>query len=231
MLKARKKITHKELKQDKLVTAYFESKDWFSNPENKRKVSIGVGIVAVLIVAAFFYISNRKTKSEEAETKLSAVISLYDENKFQEAINGDQASGIMGLNDIVNNYGSTESGQTAKLFLGNSYYNLKDYDNALKQYDDYSGKSEIVKASCLSGVGAVYESKGDMKKAAEYYEKAAKVNKNIVLNQENLFYAIRAYSKAGDKDNARKLFDVMKEQYPKSKYIVETKKFESEFKN
>ena len=33
MLKARKKITHKELKQDKLVTAYFESKNWFNNNE------------------------------------------------------------------------------------------------------------------------------------------------------------------------------------------------------
>ncbi len=231
MLKARKKITHKELKQDKLVTAYFESKDWFGNPENKRKLSIGAGIIVLLAVAMFFYISNRKAKSDEAETKLSAVISLYDEGKYAESINGDSTGNIMGLIKIVDQYGGTESGQTAKLYLGNCYFNMKDYDNALKQFEDYSGKNDIVKASCLSGIGAVYDAKSDNKKAAEYFEKAANVNKNIVLNQENIFYALRAYAEAGDKDNAKRMFDLLRDQYPKSKYIAESKRFESLFKD
>lgn len=231
MLKARKKLSQKELKQDKLVTTYFQSKDWFSVPENKKKVSIGVGILIVLIVAGFFYTSSRKTKSEEAETKLSAVITLYDAGKYPEAINGDPATGITGLKDIVNNYGSTESGETAKLYLGNCYFNTKDFDNALKQFDDYSGKNDIVKSSCISGTGAVYEAKGDIKKAAEYFEKAASVNKDLVTNQENLFYALRAYTTAGDKDNARRIFAKLKDDYPKSKYIAESKRFEPEFKN
>ncbi len=231
MLKARKKITHKELKQDKLVTAYFESKDWFGSPDNKKKVTIFVVIILLIGVGIFFYMSNRKAKSDEAETKLSAVINLYDAGKYQESINGDPAAGIMGLNDIVNNYGGTESGQTAKLYLGNCYYNTKDYDNALKQFEDYSGKSDIIKASCLSGIGSVNEAKGDMKKAAEFYEKSAKVNKDIVINQENLFYAVRTYTQAGDKENARRVYALLKDQYPKSKYIAESKRFESDFKN
>ena len=231
MLKARKKLSQKELKQDKLVTTYFQSKDWFSVPENRRKVSIAVGIVIVLIVAGFFYTSSRKSKSDEAETKLSAVINLYDAGKYQDAINGDPAAGITGLKDIVNNYGSTESGETAKLFLGNCYFNISDYDNAQKQFDDYSGKNDIIKSSCISGVGAVYEAKGDVKKAAEYYEKAAKISKDVITNQENLFYAVRAFTKAGDKDNAKRVYSLLKDQYPKSKYINETKRFETEFKD
>lgn len=231
MLKARKKLSQKELKQDKLVTTYFQSKDWFSVPENKKKVSIAVGIVIVLVVAGFFYTSSRKSKSDEAETKLSAVINLYDAGKYQDAINGDQAAGITGLKDIVNNYGSTESGETAKLYLGNCYFNINDFDNAQKQFEDYSGKNDIIKSSCISGVGAVFEAKGDVKKAAEYYEKAAKINKDVITNQENLFYAVRAYTKAGDKDNANRVYSVLKDQYPKSKYINESKRFEPEFKN
>ena len=231
MLKARRKLSQKELKQDKLVTTYFQSKDWFSIPENKKKVSIGVGIIVVLIAVAFFYTSSRKAKSDEAEAKLSAVINLYDAGKYQDAINGDQAAGITGLKDIVSNYGSTESGETAKLYLGNCYFNLNDFDNALKQFDDYSGKNDIIKSSCISGMGAVYEAKGDVKKAAEYFEKAAKVNKEVVTNQENLFYAVRAYSKLGDKDNAKRVYAMLKDEYPKSKYINESKRFESDFKN
>lgn len=185
----------------------------------------------MIVAGIFLYVNNRKAKNEEAETKLSAVISLYEQGKYPEAMNGDPAAGIVGLNAIVNEYGSTNSGETAKLYLGNCFFNLKDYDNALKQFDSYSGNNDIVKSSCISGIGAVYEAKGDLKKAGEYYEKAANVNKGVVINQENLFYAIRAYTNAGDKDSARRIFASLKEQYPKSKYLNEAKRFESEFKN
>ena len=231
MLKARKKITHKEIKKDKLVTAYFEVKEWFTKSENKKRLYTVAGTLVVIIILIFFYINNRKAKNEEAELKLSAVITLYDQNKFQEAINGDPASNVMGLKDIVDRYGSTESGETAKLLLGNCYFNLGDYDNALKQFDDYSGNNEVIKASCLSGIGAVYEAKGDMKKAGEYFEKSTEVSKTVVINPENLYYAVRAYSEAGDKDNARRVFEKLKNDYPKSKYIGDSKRFESEFRN
>lgn len=230
-LKARKKITHKEIKKDKLVTGYFEARNWLDSDENKKKVYIGIAAVVVIVAGIFLYTSNRNAKNEEAEVKLSAVISLYEQGKYPEAMNGDPAAGIMGLNAIVNEYGSTNSGETAKLYLGNCFFNLKDYDNALKQFDSYSGSNDIVKSSCISGIGAIYEAKGDLKKAGEYYEKAANVNKGVVINQENLFYAIRAYTNAGDKESARRIFASLKEQYPKSKYINESKRFESEFKN
>lgn len=230
-LKARKKISHKELKKDTLVTKYFEARNWLDNDENKKKIYIGVGVLLVLVVVGFLYFSNKKTKNEEAETKLSAVIIFYEQGKYHEAINGDPAANITGLLQIVNEYGTTESGETAKLYLGNSYFNLKDYDNALKQFQDYGGSNDIIKASCLSGIGAVYEAKGDLKKAGEFYEKAANVNKEVVINQENLFYAIRVYSTAGDKENAKRVFDKFKDLYPKSKYLNEAKRFEAEFKN
>ena len=230
-LKARKKITHKEIKKDKLVTGYFEARNWLDSDENKKKVYIGVGVLLALVVVGFLYFSNKKAKNEEAEVKLSAVISLYEQGKYPEAINGDPAANITGLNQIVNDYGSTESGETAKLYLGNCYFNVKDYDNALKQFDNYGGDNDIVKASCISGMGAVYEAKGELKKAGEYFEKAASVNKGVVINQENLFYAIRSYTNAGDKENAKRVFAKLKEQYPKSKYINESKRFEAEFKN
>ncbi len=231
MLKARKKITHKEIKKDKLVTSYFQIKEWFSKAENKKRIYSGIGVVIVIAALIFFYVNNRKAKNEDAETKLSAVISLYDQNNFQAAINGDPASNIMGLKEIVDKYGSTESGETAKLYLGNCYYNINDYDNALKQFQDYSGSNNIIKASCLSGVGAVYEAKGDLKKAGEFFEKAAKVNKEVVINPENLFYAVRAYANAGDKESAKRVFEQLRADYPKSKYIADSRRFEAVFAN
>ena len=59
MLKARKKITHKEIKKDKLVTYFFEVKEWFTSPENKKKLYTVAGTVIVIIILIFFYINNR----------------------------------------------------------------------------------------------------------------------------------------------------------------------------
>jgi hypothetical protein len=52
-LKARKKITHKEIKKDKLVTGYFEARNWMDKPENKKKAYMAAGIVVVIAAAIF----------------------------------------------------------------------------------------------------------------------------------------------------------------------------------
>lgn len=231
MLQGRKKITHKELKKDKLVTTYFQARTWFDNPDNRKRIGTIAGIIVVLLIVVFIYISNRKAKNEEAETKLSAVITLYQQGKYQEAVNGDQGAGITGLNEIVAEYGGTKAGQNAKFFLANCQYSLRDYDNALKNYEDYSGDNELVKASCLSGEAAVYEIKGDLKKAAEYYEKAVNVNKQLIINQENLFNALRIYAQLNDKESATRIYKQLKDDYPKSKYVTEAKRYEPVFKN
>lgn len=231
MLQGRKKIRHKEIKQDKLVTSYFNARNWFDNPENRKKVFIGAGVIAALVIVFFLYTSNKRTKDEEASTKLTAILGLIQQDKYNEAINGDPAAGIMGLNEIVANYGGSESGETARFYLANCYLNLKDYDNALKNFNDYSGGNDIIKSACISGEAAIYEGKGDLKKAAENYEKAAKYNKDLSTNQENFFNAVRNYAGAGDKENANRVYKLFKEQYPKSKFLTEIKRYEPEFKN
>src|SRR5208337_1937677 len=98
-LKARKKITHKEIKQDKLVTAYFETKEWVNRQENRRKIFSVAGIIVVIVIAVIFYINHNKAKSDDAEVKLSAVVNLYDRGDYQEAISGDSSNTIIGLNE------------------------------------------------------------------------------------------------------------------------------------
>ena len=231
MLKARKKIVRKEIKQDKLVTTYFETKDWVNKQENRKKLFITVGIIAFLVVAVIYYVNYKKRLNNEAEGKLFSAISLYEQGMYQKAMDGDDSLRIQGFREIINSYGSTENGNIAKFYLANCLYYLKDYDNALSNYEDYSGSNVYLKASSLAGIGAVYEAKGDPKKAAEYYEKSTKVNKDLVLNQENLFYALRCYSHSGDRENAKRLYLILKDVYPKSSYISEVKRFESEFLN
>jgi len=144
---------------------------------------------------------------------------IYAADMYQMAITGDSLGMSKGLVYIVNEYGSTESGQTAKLMLANSYFNLRDFENANKYYNDYSGKNEMFKAASFAGLGAVCETKGDWVNAAKYFEKAAKVSKNVTNNDEYMFYAIRSYFNANDKDNLKKSVKAFKTDFPKSKFI------------
>ena len=229
MLKARKKIVRKEIKQDKLVTTFFETKDWFNNAENRRKVFISVGVVVLLVVAVIYYINYKNKSNNEVEGKLMSAVSVYEQGMFQQAMDGVDSLQIEGFKSLVSNYGSTENGNTAKFYLANCYYYMKDYDNALKYYDDYSGSIDYLKAASLAGKGAVYDAKGDSKQAAGFYEKATKVNKNLIQNEEYTFYALRCYSHSGAKDDAKRLYNSLRDDYPKSTHLADVKRFQSEF--
>jgi hypothetical protein len=63
-LKARKRITHKEIKKDKLVTSYFEARNWLDNPQNKKKAYTGGIILVVIAAAIFLYINNKKARKQ-----------------------------------------------------------------------------------------------------------------------------------------------------------------------
>ena len=175
----------------------------------------------------FIYFKSQKAKEEEANKQLLQVQSLYFSGSYQQAISGDTLGMTKGLIYIVDNYGSSESGQTAKVLLANSYYMLGDFDNAMKYYSDYSGKDVILKAASYAGMASVNEAKGDFSSAAKNYEKAANVSKDITINDEYLFNAIRDYFNLKDVDNVKKLSKQIKEDYPKSKYLQQITRYDN----
>jgi len=214
MLKPKKKITRKEIKEDKLVTTYFKATNYLY--ENKKLI-LGIigGIIAVLLIALIIY-SNRKESEEMATTTLANIMLAYDEGAYQIAIDGVPNRNLMGLKQIVEEYGGTHAGELAKFYLANAYYSLKDYDNALKYFEEYSGGDKLIKASALAGIAAVYEAKGQYKDAAEYYEKAASKMKDDLTTPEYLCGAARNYALAGDKAKALELYEKVKKEYPTS---------------
>ena len=216
MLRPRKKITKKELKQDRLVTTYFKVVDFL---RNNRKIVSGVVtglIIAVIVVVA--YLNNRRSDNLKAATDLSQVLNFFNGGAYQVAINGDPTHNITGLKSIVENYGGTETGEEAKVYLADCYYYLGDYDNALKYFEDYDGSDKFLDASALAGVAEVYEVKGDYEKAAEYYGRAAARDSRNFLTPQYLVGAARNYIKIGKKDKAIDLLARVQKDFPDSPY-------------
>jgi len=214
MLKPKKKISKKEIKEDKLVTTYFEATTWYeTNKKIVNGVLVGVVILAVVIVA---YMNNVNSNNQKANTELGKVMSYYDQGKFDVAISGNLQENIRGLQSIVDDYGSTKAGELAKFYLANAYFSQSDYDKALKYFLDVSVKDDLISASAVAGAGACYEAKNDYEKAASAYEKAAFKSTKDVNAAENMFHAARNYLSAGKKEKAAELFKKVKKEFPTS---------------
>lgn len=214
MLTKRKKLTKKEIKEDKLVEFYYKTQNYIQ--QNTNKVLIYAGSLLVVIVAVIMFINFRNTKNEEAGLLLSRVMELYDQGAYLEAIEGKQGSDIVGLKKIVEDYGSTENGETAKIYLANSYAFLGQYEKALEYYEDYGGSNEIYKAAALAGQAGYYASRNEYKKAAELFEKAANVTETNPSRPEYLLRAGINFMKAGQKDEAKALFQIVRDNYKTS---------------
>lgn len=223
MLAKRKKISKKEMKEDKLVTYYYKAKDLAK--EFQAKLLIGLGVVAVIIVAIILMGQNAEKNNQKANALLSKVYPLYEAGQYKEAIEGKKLENISGLKQIADEYGSSEAGEISKLYLANAYYFVGEFDNSMKYYKDFSGSGDIFKATAYAGIAACYEAKKEYKDAAEYYQKASSVSKSNATNPEYLLKAGINYIAVNQNSEAKELFLKIKEDYKTSMVAYEVDKY------
>ena len=210
MLTKKKKLSKKEIKQDKYYKAY----GYFE--ENRSRMLTYAGIIAVIVFVGIYYVNHKKENNEKAEVLLAQVMNLYDQGSYLEAIEGRPSDNITGLKKIVEDYGSTENGETAKIYLANSYDMLGKPDEALKYYSDYDGDISIYKAASLAGQAGIYAGRKEYVKAADLFKKASRISKTDVLNPDYMLNAGINYISAGKDEEAKELLESIKKDYPTS---------------
>lgn len=223
MLAKTKKLTKKEMKQDKLVTYYYKAKEMFT--QYQGKILIGLGVLVVIIVGTILMKQNSEKNNVTANALLAKAMPLYEAGQYQDAVEGKKLENISGLKLIVEQYGSTDAGEMAKLFLANSYFYLGEFDNALKYYKDFDGIGDEFKSAAYAGVASCLETKKEYKDAADYYKKASSVSKSNFQNPEYLMKAGLAYMSVNQNNEAKELFLKIKEDYKTSTVAYEVDKY------
>lgn len=223
MLTKKKKLTKREIKEDKLVTTYYKVYNYFN--ENKNRIGMYAAGLAVLVAAIYFYMNYKSSTNDEAGVHLSRVMNLYDSGSYLEAIEGRQGTNIIGLKKIVADYGNTENGETAKIYLANSYIMLGNVEEAFKYYEDYGGSNELFKAAALAGEAGFYAYKQNYEKAADLYLKASRVSKANVLNPDYMLKAAVNFIEAEKKDEAKELLEIIKKDYQTSTAFRDVDKY------
>ena len=117
MLRPRKRITKKEIKEDPLVTNYLKVQNWLKKHSKQINIAIG-GIIVVLLIVLMAVRSKRQAEIK-AESQLSVVEQFYYQMDYNKV--------VQQMPEIIDKYRGTRAAGEAAFFVANSYYNLKDY--------------------------------------------------------------------------------------------------------
>lgn len=226
MLRAKKKISKKEIKEDKLVTNYYKAISFYE--KNQKNILYAAGGLIVVVLLIFFYRENAISNNEEAGIKLAKIMNVYDSGNYLEAIEGNPNANLDGLKKIVDDFGSTENGETAKVLLAKAYYYMDKKEDALKYFSDYGGSNPLLKAAALAGEAACYEDKGDYEKAAALFQKAAYISSENVMNPNYLMNAGINYIHIGKNSTAKEIFEKIKKDFSNSTYARDIDKYLSQ---
>lgn len=227
MLRTQKDVAEVNQQQESLSSTenmqlrYYDAQDWFSRNKNTAYVALGVLVAAV--AGLYFYNQNKQEESERASVLLSRVAPLYLQGDYRKAIDGDPSQKVgnestLGLRQVASDFGSTDAGNQAALFLANAYYYIGQPDSALAMFDKVDISAPVIQASVEAGRAAVLEDKGNKAEAAKLFESAAKRSEENPLNADYFLSAAQGYEAVGNKDEAIRLYKFLLDEYVGTQY-------------
>ena len=220
MLKPTKRITKRQMKEDKFVTYYFKATHFVR--EHLREIGAVAGGIVIVLIVYGFYSRAQLSQEQDALTAFAKARSKYFDKSYEQA--------SLLLTEIVEKYGGTSSGKLARFYLADALFQQKKYDQAERYFTEYSdqGDDRILEASSISGIAACLEEKGKFVEAATTYKQAADKFRDEFMAPENLLNSARCYDLAGDKEKARSILNELIETYSTSQIKNEAEMFLAE---
>lgn len=187
----------------------------FANAIKYRNLLIGVLAMCLLIAGgSWYWIQKTQADEQKASLALSRIIPYMETGDLDKAVSG--AAGTEGLKAIASQYGSTPSGNMARLYLGAIYLSTKKTDEALAMYDSFSHSNKDLMAAAIAGSASCRSDKKQFAAAADGYEKAASTAVNEALRSTCLVRAAESRMAAGQADKAKIIYDDIIKNHPGS---------------
>ena len=218
-----------EMKQQEAAIgeAVSKTESFFEN--HSKAIVLAIVALFVVVGGGFGY---RKLVVEPRAEKASELIAEAQYRFEQEipdyvlALNGDENGA--GFLDVVEQYGSTVSGNLAKHYAGICYLRLGDLENAEKYLSMYKAvkelPGEIVNAQNLGLRGDIAVEKGEYEAAVALYKKAVAASANIYTAPLYLYKQVLAYAALGNKAEATKCLEALQADYASSTEAREAEK-------
>jgi TolA-binding protein len=211
MLKPYKKISKRELKEDKFVTLTIQVKEYLEK-NGKMLMYAGLAVVVIIFLVSFFIRSKKQANVTANELLGKASFSFSQ---------GNESGGETQLKELIQNYdGVTAAGQGCYL-LAKYYWQKDDFTNAkiyFKQYLDDYAEDPLLSSGAHAGFADCLYQEGNLEEAARHYENAARVDKNLPMAPSYLFSAAKCFIELNDLTKAKGLAAEIIENYEDSEY-------------
>jgi len=179
--------------------------------EKNKKALMGC-VVAVIVIIAGIILCNTyylKPRAEKASTELAKSQELFDQQQYEKALPGFQK--------VADEYGSTDAGNLAQLYIGICQANLGKWQEAVNALESFSGQDDqMISPAAEGALGNAYANLNQLDKAVEHLKKAAKMADNNTLSPIYLIQAGEILESQGKKAEALELYQQVKEKYVNS---------------
>jgi predicted negative regulator of RcsB-dependent stress response len=195
------KLSKEDLKGPDAFQSTIELISDYISENKKRFYSIVTAVILASFIAVgiYMYWSHYQFSAKEMYAKAQNNLAQNLENPENAAKN------IKIFQELIDKYPHSWSARMAHYHLGNIYYNLGEFDNAIAAYKKFVSSrisdNAGIKFLALTSIGYCYETKKDFKSALEYFDKAQK-SKNAGFESVAFSNIARIYEQMNDKKNA-----------------------------
>ncbi len=180
----------------------------------QKQIIYGVGAIAAVALLYFGYQNLIvEPKQKEAVAAMWKAQQMFEKDSFTQALNAP-ALDADGFLAVIDKYGSTPAGNSAKYYAAVCYLQTGDFDNAIKYMEDYDAEGDLLPTMKYGILGDCYSEKQDFGKAISMYEKAATATDNEALVPIYLKKLGLLNEKQGNKEAAVKAFERIRSEFP-----------------
>lgn|GEM_PF-2402077 len=218
------RITKEDLKGNELLITLQNTitnlKDFWQKYRDKLAIGLVIAGVAVLFLVIFILTSIRA--NNEASREFNIGLITYTNVKLSPAERYGGAK--KAFEEILSKHPGVRIRNEVRLYLGNCYYSLGDYDRAIEVFDKCIKEDKSTTGIyALEGIGKSYEGKGDYTSAIQAYENAIKEYPRHFLIPLLLLHIGGCYEQMGKAGEAVSTYKKILDSYPDSIWAGDAK--------
>jgi tetratricopeptide (TPR) repeat protein len=216
----KKKVAKKKpVQENEVKSATLQALDALKKRQKQAIIAISAVVMIVILYTAFsVYSSSISKKAYSFERE--AYSYYYAENIDKDISEKDRWKKAMELYQKSVNEKMTP---TAQYYLGNCYFNLGDYDNAIKEYNVFVKKFKREKGVLplvYQKLASAYFKSGKNDKAVETLDKLTGVDSGV-FRDTALILEARHYEKIGESEKALEKYRQISTEFPASPWSAE----------
>jgi tetratricopeptide (TPR) repeat protein len=222
MTETKNKAADAAAKDFQLEESLYKAEDFFN--KNKNIIITALLVVVVVVGGSFAYNKFIKSPNErKAQDMVFHAQQYFEKDSFRLALNGD--GNYYGFLKVIDQYGSTKTGQLAKYYAGVSYVKLGEFQKGADLLTSFNAGDQVIQAMAYGLAGDAYMELGKTSEGIDYYKKAGHYNNSELTAPMFLFRAGLALEKANKPADAIAIYKEIREKYPQTTEGREMEKY------